>query len=603
MGRLLLTFRLVSRDIRHRPGEALMLLFAIMAATGTLTLGLVLHGETSRPYEQTRSVTRGPDVVASGATNQQGVTTRGALGQLEELAQAPGVSGHSGPFPATVVVLRTQGIVAGAQVEGRTQVAAVDQPKVTQGSWIRPGGAVIEQSFADALGVHSGNSVTLNGHSFKVVGVAVTAAFTPYPQICVRCFDFNLPQLSPSNTGLIWLTRSDARSLATSAEPMVYFLNLRLHDPALASRFATTYAGSSSTSPQLTSWQQLDQQDGIVLRNTQEVMLVGSWLLGLLAVASVAVLVGGRMTDHTRRVGLLKAVGGTPGLVATVLLTEYMCLALLAAAAGLAAGWMVAPILTKPGAGLLGTAGAPALTLADCGAVVAVAVAVAMAAALMPAIRAARTSTVRALADSTRPLRRRTWVITISAYLPVPILLGVRIAARRPRRVVLSAISVAVTVSGIVAVLFAHASLNASQLGVSSGLDNPQTGRTNEVLSIIVVMLVALAAVNAVFITRATVTDSRQTSAVTRALGATPQQISAGLSAAQVLPALIGAVVGIPLGIGLYLAVKQGETVTSPPIWMLIGVVLGAVVVVAGLTGLPARIAARGPVAEMLHAE
>ena len=39
----------------------------------------------------------------------------------------------------------------------------------------------------------------------------------------------------------------------------------------------------------------------------------GAWLAGLLAIASVAVLAGGRMAEHTRRVGLLKAVGGTPG--------------------------------------------------------------------------------------------------------------------------------------------------------------------------------------------------------------------------------------------------------------------------------------------------
>ncbi len=41
-------------------------------------------------------------------------------------------------------------------------------------------------------------------------------------------------------------------------------------------------------------------------------MLVGSWLLAILAVASVAVLVGGRMAEQLRRVGLLKAVGCTP---------------------------------------------------------------------------------------------------------------------------------------------------------------------------------------------------------------------------------------------------------------------------------------------------
>ena len=54
MGRLLLVSRLAARDLRRRRAEAVLLLFVIIAATTTLTLGLVLHGVTSQPYQQTR---------------------------------------------------------------------------------------------------------------------------------------------------------------------------------------------------------------------------------------------------------------------------------------------------------------------------------------------------------------------------------------------------------------------------------------------------------------------------------------------------------------------------------------------------------------------
>ena len=602
MGRMLLLGRLVSRDLRHRPGEAAMLLLALMAATATLTLGLVLHGVTSDPYGQTRTATAGPDVIANGATNKKGETTPAALGQLQALTQAAGVAGHSGPFPATVALLRTGGTTAGAQVEGRELApASVDQPKVTQGSWIRPGGAVLERSFADALGIRAGGSITLNGRSFKVVGIAVTAAFTPFPRICVRCFDFNLPQLSPSNTGLIWLAETDVKSLATKAEPLVYFVNLRLTHPGRVNTFISSHDGASSTSASLTSWLQLREQDGAAISQEQQALLAGSWLLALLAIASITVLVGGRMADQTRRVGLLKAVGGTPGLIAAVLLTEYLGLALIAAAVGLLAGWLAAPLLTRPGAGLIGTAGAPPFTLFTVGIVAATAVAMAVAAALVPAIHAARTSTVRALAGSVRPPRRRGWLTAISARLPVPLLLGLRIATRRPRQLALSLISLTVTVSGIVAVLCALSRSNASPVGQSLRLANPQTEQTDRVLLIITVMLVALAAVNVLFITRATLTDSRHTSALSRALGATARQVSIALSAAQVLPAMVGVVPGIPGGFGLYLAVEQGGNGSTPPLWSLIAVVLGSLVVVAGLTGVPARVSARKPPAEVLN--
>jgi putative ABC transport system permease protein len=301
------------------------------------------------------------------------------------------------------------------------------------------------------------------------------------------------------------------------------------------------------------------------------------------------------MADQIRRVGLLKAVGGTPSLVAAVLLTEYIVVALLAAAAGLTIGSLAAPALTEASAGLLGSAGARTVTLSTVGIVTAVAVTVAVAATLVPAVRAARMSTVLALADAARPPRRTAWLIGISARLPVPLLLGLRVAARRPRRVVLAVVSIAITVSGLVAALAAHAEL-------VEGSSSVRADQLNGVLLAITITLVTLAAVNVIFITWAAALDARHSSALARALGATPQQVSAGLSAAQVLPALAGAILGIPGGFALLAAVDPDGT-TMPPLWQLVGVVPGTVLVVAGLTAVPARISARRPVAEALRSE
>ena len=99
------------------------------------------------------------------------------------------------------------------------------------------------------------------------------------------------------------------------------------------------------------------------------------------------------MADQIRRVGLLKAVGAKPRLVADVLLAEYVVVALVAAAVGVAVGWLTAPLLTEASAGLLGSAGAPTVTLSTVGLVTAVALAVAVLATFIPAVRASRTST------------------------------------------------------------------------------------------------------------------------------------------------------------------------------------------------------------------
>jgi ABC-type antimicrobial peptide transport system permease subunit len=185
-------------------------------------------------------------------------------------------------------------------------------------------------------------------------------------------------------------------------------------------------------------------------------------------------------------------------------------------------------------------------------------------------------------------------VIAVSARLPVPLLLGLRLVARRPRRVVLSGASIAITVTTIVAVLVYRAS-NAS--------GGPGTDPVGQVMLVVAVALFVLAAINAVFITWATVLDARRSSALARALGATSRQVTAGLSAAQVMPALPGAMVGIPAGIALYAAVSNGQTLIIPPTWQLLAVVAGTLLVMAGLTAIPSRVGARRPMAEILQSE
>jgi putative ABC transport system permease protein len=85
--------------------------------------------------------------------------------------------------------------------------------------------------------------------------------------------------------------------------------------------------------------------------------------------------------------------------------------------------------------------------------------------------------------------------------------------------------------------------------------------------------------------------------------------VSAALAAAQVLPALAGALIGVfPGGFGLFaaiIAITSGDRdrATLPSLGQLAAVVLSTVVVVAALTAVPARLGGRRPVAETLRAE
>ena len=528
LSKLWLVLRLAVRDLQHRPGQAVMLAVIMAAATAALTLGLVLHGTTAHPYQTTREATAGPDAVATDFPSGPGAAAGpAALRQTVPLAHAAGVTGHSGPLPVAFPVLSFDGHSDAVLAEGRgSTAAAVDQPKLIEGRWIRPGAVVIERSFADALGIHAGDRITLDGRPFTVAGVAVTAAFP----------DNGLGFLEGSsrwpNPGLVWTTEAAAHSLATRQHPLGYVLNLRLASTEAAEGFADRFDPGGYTDNTgglyVIPWQMISRQDGLLMAHEQKILLVGSWLLALLAIGSLAIVAGGRMAEQNRRVGLLKAAGrdtrarrgGAAGRIPR--------------ARGHrgrggpghrpARGAPAHQPRRQPARHRRSAAADPARRRAGAGG----RAGHRGAGQLCPG--AARCShqhrgRARRRGPPAPPPRSAHHLLR-----PPPRAAAARGAPgrRRPRRVLLGSLSIAVTVSGIVAILFAHATLTVSPSG-NAAAANPglsdvgfisQTARENQVLLIITVMLATLAAVNIVCITWATVQDSRHTAAITRALGA-----------------------------------------------------------------------------------
>jgi putative ABC transport system permease protein len=596
VGRALLIWRLVIGDIKRRPVQAALLLVMIVTTTTTLTLGLALRKVTDSPFARARAATNGPDVVAQIAP-QAGAVARPAI-EFASLMRAGDVSATSGPYPFAMAQLTARGIHILAQAEGRDLAPArLDQPALTEGSWIHPGGAVIESGFAASLGLKPGDTIHLNGHPFKVAGVAVSTA---------QCF---YPVTKP---GVIWLTRTDAELVASRQQPLGYVLNLRLAHPDSADDFAFGPVGnaflnqaSNDLVPSLQTWVDTRHEDFRVIAVDQKALVIGGSLLALLALASIAVAVGGRMAEQTRRVGLLKAVGASPRLVGTILLAENLLLALAATVIGLAAGELLAPLLTNVGAGLLGSTPTPSLTLAAAAEVAAAAVLVAAGATVAPAIRGARTSTIRALGDPARPPRRRAWLIALSSRLPVPLLFALRLVARRPRRAALTAASLTIAVAMIVAALSLQHRIDLQNPTNPGYLVGPGgvADRVSHLVYLLSAILVVLAAINAIFTTWVTVIDAQRPNALSRALGATPRQVSAGMTASQLLPALIGACLGIPAGLALYDAGGGDLSKAAPPILWLLALIPGTLIVVAALTAVPARIGANRPVADVLRSD
>jgi putative ABC transport system permease protein len=171
----------------------------------------------------------------------------------------------------------------------------------------------------------------------------------------------------------------------------------------------------------------------------------------------------------------------------------------------------------------------------------------------------------------------------------------------------LTAASLTVAVTMVVAALAVQRDLEVTNQGHAAVVGFFSASATvqsaNHVLLALSVILVTLAAISATFTAWATVIDAQTATALARALGATPRQISGGLTTAQLLPALVAGCVGIPAGLLLYQLAGGHVNEAQPPLLWLLAVVPGTLITVAAVTAIPARIGARRPVAEVLRAE
>jgi putative ABC transport system permease protein len=549
-----------------------------------MTLAMVVRSAAQAPWDRTFAATTGPHAVAI-SYDANASTDR----TMTELSSASGVVTHAGPFPLLAMpdgALEAHGRRIDVEVMARDAApAAVDRPALVSGGWIRDGGVVVEESFADALKLAVGDRVTITGQPFTVAGIAVSTFRQPTPFY---------------SHGVIWATRTDADRLAPAAASRGAVLMLRLADPSQAPAFAASH----TTDPErllVDDWQttRLDALTDVLF--AQFGLIVGAVSLALLASASVAVAVAGRMAAQTRRAALLKAVGATPRFVALVMLAEYLVLALLACVGGLLAGAWLAPLLAQPVSGILGTAPVVQPSGATYAVVGGVTVGLVALSTVVPALRAARRSTVRSLESTGRPPRRSRLAVAISAQLPVPLLLGLRLAARRPSRAILSAAGLSVTVAAVVVALWMDAGIRGDIAQVSDTLGEHAVtyDKLRLVTYAFIAALVVLALVNAVLVAWSNALDNARNSALARALGATPRQVAAGLTVSSMLPAVVAVAAGIPVGFVVFSAAGAAagseRNTPTPEAAGLLALLPATLVLVAILTAIPSRVASRQP--------
>ena len=577
-----LLVRLAFAGIRSRLLASALTITISAAAVATIVLALEVRGSGVDPWQKTFDEANGAHVVVYSPSE----AAAAAIGEL------PGVTERGTPVPLVTATAGPRGRTDRVQLAGLSGRPAVNTPVRTDGSELREGGVVLERSFADALGIGVGAKLELRRRDgslrLPVLGTAVVPSQARYPR---------------SNPGLAWVTQDTLARIEPDRAQWRWTEAVRLTDPFAGAAFAGRAAAAGALGSE--TWQ--EQRDNALgdAQGTQVIVTMFTVLLLIVAFVIVGILVGARVSEQYRQIGLLKAAGFTPRQVGIVFALESAVLGLVAAVLGFALGAILAPRLAAPSAETL--VGSPTIAANSWHILVAgcVVVPVLVAGALTSTRRSTRFTVLEAIrAGTSSPPSSRLGRAVVRSLTPLTVGLGLKELLARRRRALLLAAAIALADAVVIVALSLNATLDAQPSSEAS--DFP-----DELLVLIYsldVVLLLVTATTLVAVALLSVRERVRDYGVLKAIGFTPRQITSTVISAQAGLAALAAVLAVPLGIGLYLGLFRiaGDTTEDAviaPWWSLALIPIGTVLAVVVATSLPARLATRIKAAEALRYE
>jgi putative ABC transport system permease protein len=286
---------------------------------------------------------------------------------------------------------------------------------------------------------------------------------------------------------------------------------------------------------------------------------------------------------------------------------------------------VVVPRIADSAATVFGSV-SPRLSPGDVVAVGSAAVAVSVLVSAVGGLRAGRRSlAVIARGGSGRVRRSRAAALAMRSSSWATLVLGLKDVATRRGRAIVTVLSVALAVTIAVAIVGLGASevnpdiapTQASPLPAdpadisglpvfSSAVSDEVIGRALTLITALQVLLGGVALVTLLAAASMSIQERLRELGVLHALGCTTGQLLGASAVSQGTLGVIGALFGVPLGLGVYLLFKAmaggGFTGTPPPLPVAL-IALGAVAVAALAGALPALLAQRVPASEALAAE
>jgi putative ABC transport system permease protein len=441
--------RLARAEVRGRRLPGVLVLGLVVAlASAALVTGLLVEERAGDRWDAAFAEAHGAHVTV----------TSDDPAALASVAADPRVADATHPYRSVDGTITTgTGDVQTAEARVR-EVAGDDLPPIArpllrQGRWVAAGAAdeiVLDRSFAIARHVDVGDTVVVRSGpavaDLRVAGVAVDL---------IDCF---FPQCDPTTA---WVDPAAFAPLATAVAPGAPggpsdTTFLRLHDPS-------TRALDAFTTSVLDRWPDVGTMDWRDTRSDavafNGVFATFLAIFGVFVLLAAMFVVASAMATRTlarrREIGLLKAVGVTPGQVTRFTVAFHAVVALVGAGLGWVGGSLLAGPLQLRMAEVLGE-GPTTFRLRDLAVTLVVVEVLVVLATLGAAWRAGRLPTAAALAGDAHPGRRSTRrglnqrLATAGWTGRHPVVgAAVRQAATRPARAVATVAAAAVAVVAV----------------------------------------------------------------------------------------------------------------------------------------------------------
>lgn len=600
------TLLLLLARLRSHPGRSLVLVGVVAVASGIAMSALAVLAVADDPWAPLVEATNGGHVEIDELD--------GRSPDPEALVAIPGVDSVGTLVESGDAALQVGGdvmVVSLRRMPDR-EAMVVDRPLMMSGRWFRPGDegeVVFEATLADTLGLDVGDEVALTGEgSRRTVEVVGTAATTMMP---------NYPERVPGSV-FAGDTLFDA---VDPAGPPRWSVGLRLLDPSQADSVAASIEGARTAA---------DISANAFPARADEfatIMLFFAVLMLVAAVMLVVTLLGSRLVSEARELTLLQVAGVTPGRLALLVATEHALLAVVGVLAGTVVAHLVAPRITESAATVLGTV-SPNLTAPDIVRVGVVAVACTAVVSAVGGFRAGRRSlAIVVRGGSGRVHRSRIAAVALVAWSRATPVLGLKDIATRRGRTAVTVLSVALAVTMAVAVVglgstelvdpAAAPALTTDELPADpadirdlpvwpSAVDDAITDRILALITTLEVLLGAVAIVTLLAAAAMTLQERLRELGTLHALGCTTPQLVGASAMSQGVLGVVGTVIGVPLGMGLYLLLTSasGGGLEGGPAPAAVGLVAVAAVAICAVTAaVPALVVQRRPTNQALAAE